>query len=511
MSGRVQIGLRLVAGRTGTLASRKVFSLAMKIQYPSADRGNKGILERYGLPMPGRRAIFMTASLAALLIVASVSAAAVWRNIRQAQDRTALLHEREIRIQSVLNDIRSSVYLGAILSRDALLEDVRHDPEISLAQLAPIVTESKQSIRILQELVPEGTLAPTLRQLDLELDEYWKSTRALLASNEADRKAGRDSEIEGRITRRTGIFGLTELIEGMALGSLVQERGESAKADEYFRSSLAWISGISLLLGLFIAGFTLLQMRKLEHQSQTAEAALRQLSGQLRMAQEKERKSLSRELHDQVGQLLTGLRMELASLSGNAALGRDISVAVDRAKGTVEQTLGIVRNIAMLLRPSMLDDLGLTPALTWLSRETSRSSGIDIRCQVDPTVDELPDAYRTCLFRVAQEALTNILRHSGARTVELVVSTSETEVRVRVTDDGVGFDANAKKRQSLGLLGMQERVRELEGELFLNSIAGRGTTIEVRLPLPTRMEAEHVEGTSGRRSRDRSDRFETTV
>src|SRR5262249_22588162 len=125
-----------------------------------------------------------------------------------------------------------------------------------------------------------------------------------------------------------------------------------------------------------------------------------------------------------VGQMLTGLRMELTSAARlPGALGTEIASRLGRAKETVEQTLGIVRNIAMLLRPSMLDDLGLMPALNWLVKEISRTSGSSIKADIDPRVDELPDAHRTCLYRVVQEAITNATRHSGAGSIELRVHT----------------------------------------------------------------------------------------
>jgi signal transduction histidine kinase len=267
---------------------------------------------------------------------------------------------------------------------------------------------------------------------------------------------------------------------------------------------------MTLLLGLGVALLTLVRMRGLEEQSESAQTELRSLSGQLRTAQEQERKFLSRELHDQVGQMLTGLRMELTAVS-RTTTDRDLLVTLDRAKSTVEQTLGIVRNIAMLLRPSMLDDLGLTPALTWLVREVSRSSSIEIKREIDDRVDQLPDAHRTCLYRVVQEALTNISRHSGARNAELRVSVTSGWVRVLVKDDGRGFEVAAQKKRGLGLVGMEERVRELGGNLHVTSIPGRGTLVEIRLPQPATMEAGNDQSDDLRRSRDRADGVKTSI
>ena len=228
------------------------------------------------------------------------------------------------------------------------------------------------------------------------------------------------------VRRRQEIFALSEQVERLITANFVRERQRLTTADQEFRASLAWTTGIALLLGLAISGGTLVRMLTLERQSQIAESQLRLLSGQIRTAQEQERKNLSRELHDQVGQMLTGLKMELDSverLYGNAE--SEIASRISRAKGTAEQTLRIVRNISMLLRPSMLDDLGLTPALAWLFKEVSRANGFEIRSEVDPSLDNLPEAHRTCLYRVVQEALTNAARHSGCRGVEVILTGSD--------------------------------------------------------------------------------------
>jgi signal transduction histidine kinase len=215
--------------------------------------------------------------------------------------------------------------------------------------------------------------------------------------------------------------------------------------------------------------------------------------------------------------MLTGLRMELAAIArSKAASAPEVTAALDRAKTNAEQTLHVVRNIAMLLRPSMLDDLGLTPALTWLAKEMERSSGMEIRREIDPAVDQLPDAHRTCLYRLVQEALTNASRHSGARTVDLRVKRARGSVRVSVTDDGRGFDLLQEKKKGLGLIGMEERVRELGGQLSITSLPGRGASVEIVLPEPMNFEGDNhhageYHSDDRGRSRNRQDRVKTTI
>jgi signal transduction histidine kinase len=207
--------------------------------------------------------------------------------------------------------------------------------------------------------------------------------------------------------------------------------------------------------------------------------------------------------------------MELAAISRSDAVDAQTATSLDRARLTVEQTLGIVRNIAMLLRPSMLDDLGLVPALNWLVKEVSRSGGMEIRRDIDPEADALPEAHRTCIFRVVQEALTNALKHSGGSVIEVRVKMDSSHVRTWVTDDGRGFQASLEKRKaglpSLGLLGMEERVRELGGELKIQTGPGRGTSLEIVLPHPVGREVTDDQGIARGRPRDRANGVKTAV
>ena len=458
--------------------------------------------------MPVRRSVFLFLALGALLLLSASAGWTVWRNVRQAQTEAAALHEKDLRIHEALAAIRSSVYLTAILTRDYLL-DTSSAAEADYAdQFKTIKSKAKASFDTLDRAVPEDAQSIALKTLWRELEVYWASTQAMLdwtAREKAQQHAG---ALRVRYNQREAILALTERIEQLTSENSAVERERMAAAGREFQSSLGWIAGGALLLGVSISAFTLARMRKLEVQSQAAETQLRRLSGDLRTAQEQERKSLSRELHDQVGQMLTAVRMELTAIARlQDSPEGELALRAARARITVEETLGIVRNIAMLLRPSMLDDLGLTPAVNWLVKEVSRSSGMDVRADVNPNVDSLPEVHRTCLFRVVQEALTNAVRHSGARTVDLQVHTIGDWVQAIIADDGKGFEQGGEKRKGLGLLGMEERVRELGGSLRVSSSPGRGTSVEIRLPRPNTGELD--EDSDRGRSRDRTDRFKT--
>jgi signal transduction histidine kinase len=141
-----------------------------------------------------------------------------------------------------------------------------------------------------------------------------------------------------------------------------------------------------------------------------------------------------------------------------------------------------LRDIAMGLRPSMLDDLGLQAALEWQGREFSRRTGVPAVVQVAAELDDLPDDQRTCIYRVVQEALTNCARHAHARNVSVQAKAEGADILVVIQDDGVGFEAMPASRGGLGLLGIQERVQALAGKLKIASKPQQGTRIQVQIP-----------------------------
>jgi signal transduction histidine kinase len=192
---------------------------------------------------------------------------------------------------------------------------------------------------------------------------------------------------------------------------------------------------------------------------------------------------LSRELHDEVGQSLSATLVGLSNLSAamrtNARAQMENEVAGLRR--IVEGTVKMVRNITLLLRPSMLDDLGLIPALEWQAREVSRQTGLRVDVAAGGVFDELAEEFKTCIYRVVQEALHNVARHAAAGSVRIVAQQEPRRLLLSIQDDGRGFDV--ARSRGLVLLGMQERVAHLGGTLQLVSEPGRGTLISVILPL----------------------------
>jgi signal transduction histidine kinase len=228
---------------------------------------------------------------------------------------------------------------------------------------------------------------------------------------------------------------------------------------------------------------------KLLEQSQILQEQLRHLSRQLLLAQEEERKRISRELHDEIAQTLTGISVRLAALKTAATINtKDLQEKISSTQRMVEKSVDIVHRFARELRPMVLDDLGLIPALQTFMKTFTKRTGLHIHFTTFTSgrIKQLNNSTRTVLYRVAQEALTNVQRHAKASRVEVNLQKLPRAVGVTIKDNGKSFEVarvlHAKKNKRLGLLGMRERVEMVGGHLRVESAPGKGTTICAEIP-----------------------------
>jgi len=222
---------------------------------------------------------------------------------------------------------------------------------------------------------------------------------------------------------------------------------------------------------------------RLYKEVQRKEEIRRQLLDKLITAQEEERRRLSRELHDEVGQSLTALIMNLGSAEAAVPPQFDsIRRHLGEIRGLLATTLEEIRRLMVDLRPTLLDDLGLIPAIRWFAETHLERARIKHSLEVVGHRRRLPPHVETALFRVVQEAITNIVRHSGARRAEIRVDFRDAWVGAEISDDGKGFDPSAAQGR-LGLLGMEERVTFLGGRWAIQTEIGAGTRISVEIPV----------------------------
>jgi len=265
----------------------------------------------------------------------------------------------------------------------------------------------------------------------------------------------------------------------------------SGNPDTFAQSRFGIVSEVANSLAIVII------QRRLLEQVGSANQSLQNLSRYLVNIQEQERRSLARELHDEIGQALTAVKMSLENLVKLPAA--DNQLHLQESIQIVSQTLQQVRNMSLNLRPALLDELGLSATLRWYVDRLAQWNNVDAQFQASLTQERISPEIETTLFRVAQEALTNAIRHAEANRVAVVLIQTDEHITLQIRDNGRGFFVekaiqNAVRGASLGLLSMQERLHLVGGELNIHSTPGLGTEIAAKVPLMAWLTKNGVEG-----------------
>ncbi len=414
------------------------------------------------------------------------------------------IERREERIRSdyvnrdrALEVLRANIYSSGTYLRDFLLAETGGAAATQRRQFLERRALIEAELAGYQKLAgPDQQDA--LRRLNDELAGFFLIAAPVLEWNAADRRTlGYRFMQDEVLPRRSASLALADRIQQASDKQLNAGSAAVTELMASFRTKLLLLLVFTLLIGLLLAGAALWRLLRLEQESLGrftevlhAREELKRLSSELVAAQENERRRISRELHDEVGQVLSAIVLGLANLrSALRDNNREEALQhLQRVQDMTERNVSVVRNISLLLRPTMLDDLGLIPAVKWLARETSRSASLAVDVMAEAFTDELPEEHRTCIFRVVQEAVRNAARHSGARQVRIYLQETRQpdggEISVSVQDDGKGFAAS--QEPGLGMIGMQERVVRLGGQLQVDSEPGRGTIVSFVLPIPQR-------------------------
>jgi len=408
---------------------------------------------------------------------------AIYRDMQAAQDSYSQTEEFR-------RDISRDLYVADILLRDYLLDPSPQAAPQHRQELLAIRNSLQERLDQLSARTPSND-NPGLGQLQAEVERYWDSIGPIFEWTPKE-KVARSWVFLARkvLPRREAVVSLGREMAKMNAENLEKERQRLRNNQQVLHGFLIQVMTVSLIIGSLVAMLTSYLVLVLERRHDTqrkqieeTQNNLRRLSRRLVQAQEIERAALSRELHDEVGQMMTALGIELGNLEvlryddGDAFEKR-----IEDTKRLNADAMRAIRDLAMGLRPSMLDNLGLEAALQWQGREFSRHTGVSATVDVDGSYDQLTDAQQTCIYRVVQEALTNCARHAKAKQVLVSLHTKEDDIVVVTKDDGVGFNS-ASARGGLGLLGLRERVQALDGTVRISSSLNKGTTIEVRIPV----------------------------
>ena len=411
--------------------------------------------------------------------------------------RTATIYPEIHRVQEAqretqrhLTEIERHVYRVSISVREALVDSSATSGVVYRAGFEESRSEIRRHLTELRRLpLQESRIA--LAKLERELEGYFEAIGQVFDWSPTQRAARAVYFLrEQQRPRRRTIIAIADEIGRLTEASYSRQLDQMNQAQLRFAADTRRVIALAFLLGVLVAGLTIARIVQVEERAERqrrdterAQEELRSLSTQLMHAQEDERRTISRELHDEVGQILTGVRIGLGGLDRLRSDPTEFERQATEVKSLAEQALRTVRDLAVGLRPSVLD-LGLVPALQWLARRVSGYSGLPVAVHVEATVGEVPEDYCICIYRVVQECLTNAVKHSGAKAIQVDIGQADGKLEVAVRDDGIGIAPGRPAKGGLGLIGMEERVRELSGTLKVESPASGGTAIVIRLALP---------------------------
>jgi signal transduction histidine kinase len=405
------------------------------------------------------------------------------------QDRNASLQSDYLARSTTLSQIRSDLYLGGTYVRDYLTEPNPARAEQAAADVVRIREHMRDVLETCRRRWPDDLFVSNLQN---GAQTWWSIVQPVLEwSIDQRQRNGYEFLREEVFPRRTALLQITEDMAARNVKKLAAGNERVLVLFQEFRKRLVVLLCICVAIGLLLAGFASRRILQLERDAAVrydemaaARSELRELSARLVQAQEDERRAISRELHDEVGQSLSGVLVGLGNLAASVPpqFRVHMEMQISRLRQSAENSLSAIRNMCLLLRPSMLDDLGLLPALQWHAREITRNRGILVSIASDDIdEDRLSDEHKTCIYRLTQEALNNACRHASPNTIRVTVRQQQTALSVVVQDDGCGFQP--QRDRGLGILGMQERVTRLGGTFSIVSERGRGTSIAVTLPL----------------------------
>ena len=412
------------------------------------------------------------------------SLADIERNVAAAQD--AHLHAEQ-----VLLKVRTNVLLGSIYLRDALIAGPSSSLDNYRVELRRLRTEVEEALRSYTPEAGSSEEQAHWRRLQFELDEFWLN-RSLPFGPGAPVATGQGATTlrERAVPRRETIIDIIDQLAVLQAAANQRRQAEFRELHRQARRRLLSMGSITMALAIVVAIAASLYVRSLQRQIERQRTADRQnredlerLSARLVDAQEQERRQLARELHDEVGQALTAVKMDI-SIALRSSDQLRVRNALTEASELAEATLRGVRDLSQLLHPSALDDFGLPTTLTTYLRSFSQRTGIQAHL-VETVEDRLAPEMEVGIYRIVQEALHNVALHSDATSCTVSLNTGDNLLHLIVEDNGRGLRTTEphRVRRGLGLIGMRERVQALGGTFRIGGRPGGGTQIWATLPL----------------------------
>lgn len=441
-----------------------------------------------------RTALF--AGFGALLILMAIICVDSLHTLGEFESDNAQIRLDFLNRERTLGQVRASLYETGNIVRDyILIESDPHAQETLRTELQAVESETMAALNACIQSLPSGKKEP-FQRLAIELEHYWSTIAPISDLTAAAKKELGKSALRRDVSSQH-VETLAIAKELSAVNDIELKETERRIAEVFarFRRRLLMVATVAFGFGLTLAGATIVYAGRLEgrveekyQESLRTQRELKDLSKRLVEAEERERRAISRELHDEVGQSLTALLVDVENLTEMSDGESVFRQGLQKIKALAENCVNEVRNMALLLRPSMLDDLGLVAALDWQGREVSKRTGIMVDTVEENVSDNLPEEHKICIYRIVQEALNNCSKHAYAKHVRVVVRQEPNSLKVSIEDDGKGFDVT--RVRGLGLVGMNERVSQLGGALNVDSDPARGTRLRIDLPLPSVSQGE---------------------
>src|SRR6266404_4671624 len=428
------------------------------------------------------------AGFGALLALMAVMSIDSLRTLRAIETSDAQIRRDFLYRERTLEQARTGLYESGNIVRDYILGGSDRNAQARLHQeFQSIRDATNAALRSCIESLPPSGREP-FQHLAAELQNYWSALDPIFESDAKEAQKRSDSFLRSGVqSQHATVLVIAKEVSAVNQSGLEEGERRIAAVFARFRSRLQAVIVFAFGLGLILASATIVYTSRLEkrveekyQESLQAQRELKKLSKRLVDAQEQERRAISRELHDEVGQSLSALLMDVERLSAIPGKDGEYRQAVEHIKTLAENSVNEVRNMS-LLRPSMLDDLGLVAALEWQAREVSKRTGMLVDFVEENVSDSLPEEHKTCVYRIVQEALNNCSKHAYAKHVRVTIRQKPDHLSLTIQDDGKGFDP--VRSRGLGLVGMTERVSQLNGILKVESFAGRGTSLRVDIPV----------------------------
>jgi signal transduction histidine kinase len=416
--------------------------------------------------------------------------------VSEAERQSAATTARYTAGEELLFSMRAQVLLSSVYIRDAVL-DPRSDARASYgSQLQAARAGLEAAMARYGPEVDSALEREHWIEFQSELQDYWNSMSPVLTGDGFGTAPEALAFVRREVLpKRDVIVKISDDLRALNQDALHQEQADLARLHQALRQRLWWTSGVAVALALGVALFAVgyaghLERRIIQQhlQERHHKRELQRLSGELVHAQENERRTIGRDLHDEIGQGLMTIKLDLGAIARSGQVSGAAADALGEARATTDHAIRIVRDLSQLLHPAMLDEFGLAVTLDAYVRRFSQRTGIDTTFVRDRVEERMASELEITVYRVVQEALTNVSKHAQATSSQVTMRRLPHALVVTVEDDGTGFDQarldQDDERPGVGLVGIRERVSRLGGTCRVDTRVGKGTRLTIELPLP---------------------------